>query len=134
MQHGPYKPTSNNSAKFMKRYLILFAILFSVFAGLQAADEKQDDTGKGALVKTYTGILKTGIMAIGGETTGTTLKTKEGAVYELELGEKFSKLGDELSGKNVMVTGSLQTRAGVEVKERTIIVVTGLKAAGDAKP
>jgi hypothetical protein len=33
-----------------------------------------------------------------------------------------------------MVTGTLQTRAGVEVKERTIIVVTGLKAAGDAKP
>ena len=117
----------------MKRYFTLFTILISAFAQAQAADEKQDDIRKGALV-TYVGTLKTGIMAIGGETTGTILKTKEGTVYELELGEKFSRPGEELNGKTVMVTGSLKIRAGVEVKERTIVVVTGLKAAPDARP
>jgi len=118
----------------MKKYLTLFAILFSVVGLAQAADEKQDGTSLGALVKTYVGTLKTGIMATGGETTGTILTIKEGPVYELQLGEKFAKLAEQLHGKTVLVTGTLQTRPGVEVKERHIIVVTDLKAAPDTKP
>src|SRR5262249_1965587 len=78
------------------------------------------------------GTLKTGIVAIGGETTGTIIKTKTGT-FELDLGKnkELRALVKKLDGKEVVVSGPLQVRKGVEVKERRIITVKTLKAAGD---
>jgi hypothetical protein len=78
------------------------------------------------------GTLKTGIVAIGGETTGTIIKTKMGT-FELDLGtgKELTALAKKLDGKEVVVSGPLQVRKGVEVKERRIITVKTLKAAGD---
>ncbi len=79
-----------------------------------------------------TGKLKTGIVAIGGETTGTIVETKDGT-FELDLGKdkELRAKAEKLSGKKVTVTGTLEVRKGVEVKERKIIKVTELKEAGD---
>ena len=98
---------------------------------------KQCTTAKGTWEKdaTYTGALKTGINAPGGETTGITL-TVDSQTYELDLhGDKaLTKTVTGLDGKQATVTGYLTTKHGVEVKERRIVVVSTLKVAVAAKP
>jgi hypothetical protein len=68
------------------------------------------------------GVLKTGVMAIGAETTGVTI-TAGGATWELELDERQSETAASLAGKPVTVEGSLRYRRGVEVKRRAIVKV-----------
>ena len=79
----------------------------------------------------FEGTLQTGIVAIGGETTGIVLKTKADGQYELDLNksDQLQKLADTLNGKKVVVEGDYKPRAGVEVKERRIILVKALKEA-----
>lgn len=76
------------------------------------------------------GKLKTGIVAIGGETTGTTI-TANGATWELDFGknEALAKEADLLSGKVVVVTGTLTVKQGVERGPRNIVIVATLRAA-----
>ena len=78
------------------------------------------------------GKLHTGVVAIGGETTGTEIETKAGR-YELDLrGDKeLLKTAAKLDGKEVVVTGTLELRKGVEVKERRIITVVTLREAAE---
>ncbi|MBT6157418.1 MAG: hypothetical protein HOL01_09665 [Planctomycetaceae bacterium] len=79
------------------------------------------------------GLLKTGILAIGGETTGTTI-TARGVTWELDFGKRadLRKLTDKLSDQNVIVTGRLNVRRGIEIRQRWIVDVTSLNAAGHA--
>ncbi len=78
------------------------------------------------------GKLSTGMMAIGGETTGTILTTEEGT-WELDFSgsRKLSELADKLDGKTVVVTGVSERRKGVEIEERRIIKVQSLETAGE---
>ena len=72
------------------------------------------------------GTLRTGINAIGGETTGTIIETKAG-VFELDLRTKeLRQKAGMLDGKEVCVEGTLTIRKGVEVPERKIINVSKL--------
>ena len=82
-------------------------------------------------MQTYEGTLKTGIMSIGGETTGATLTTGKGVVYEVDFSKnaELAKLADSLSGRHVVVTGEMETVKGVETGERHVIEVTALKEA-----
>ena len=96
-----------------------------------AADKEEDQYIKVEIK----GTLKTGIAAIGGETTGTviTLKGKGGGpdvTWELDLGgnEDFAALAKKLDGKPALVTGAYSKKKGVEVAERHIVKVTSLKA------
>ncbi len=77
------------------------------------------------------GTLKTGIMAIGGETTGTIITTPHGTL-ELDFGKKkeLRELAGKLNGKEAVARGTLQVRKGVAIKQRLIVAVTDLKAAG----
>lgn len=79
------------------------------------------------------GTLRTGIMAIGGETTGTTV-TARGATWELDLRGKpeWTARAESLSGRRVVVTGSLEARPGVERRQRWIVTVKTLEPAGPA--
>ena len=94
-------------------------------ATILAADPKP--TSDESINVTVSGTLRTGVVAIGGETTGTTI-TAEGITWELDLGknEEFVEAAKKLDGKKVVVQGSLERRPGVEVKERWIVTVTGL--------
>jgi hypothetical protein len=80
------------------------------------------------------GTLKTGIVAIGGETTGTTITVKGkktlDVTWELDLGgnEEFLALAKKLDGKTALVTGSYYKKKGVEIPERHLVKVTTLKA------
>ncbi|MEI6537793.1 MAG: hypothetical protein WCN98_20795 [Verrucomicrobiaceae bacterium] len=102
--------------------VILAGFTFLNFA--MAADEK-------TAVKKYEGTLKTGIMAIGGETTGVILVTKNEGTYEIDLGgnKKLLETAGKLNGKPVVVEGEYKPRAGIEIPERRIVVVTSLEAA-----
>ena len=79
------------------------------------------------------GIIQGGVVAVGGETTGTVI-TAKGITWELDLSksESFRKSAEKLDGKTVLVNGSLELRKGVEIAKRWIVTVTSLKA-GDGK-
>ena len=93
------------------QYLVIFLSIF-----LMAAEP----------VQRFVGVLHTGIMAIGGETTGTTLDV-DGKTYELVLSKDTTAatLADK-TGKRVVVIGTLEIKHGIERGERQMIVVHSL--------
>jgi len=109
----------------MFKQIIACLLFICIGAGLMPAADPAHD------IKTFEGTLATGIMAIGGETTGTELTMKDGSKIELDLGKdvKLGALADSLNGKAVVVTGEFKTVQGVEIKERKVLVVETLKAA-----
>ena len=76
------------------------------------------------------GTLQTGVMAIGGETTGTVIRVNN-VTWELDLGnnKELRDLSDKLNNKTVLVSGTYEKRRGVEIRERHIVKVITLKAA-----
>ena len=97
---------------------------------LAALPIKELEAGK-TLEVMVRGVLTDGLVAIGGETTGTVIKVGK-TTWELDLGTdpKFKAVAKELSGKAVIVVGKVQKKDGVEVKTRTIVKVAGLTPAG----
>nr|HEX4313942.1 hypothetical protein [Kofleriaceae bacterium] len=76
----------------------------------------------------FIGTLTTGIVAIGGETTGYELATKDGG-FEIDITDAALRArADKLDGKRIDVTGHFITRRGVERGDRTILVVSSLVA------
>jgi len=74
------------------------------------------------------GKLIDGIMAIGGETTGTLIKSC-GVAWELDVsGLGLKREAAKLNGKTVVVTGSVRQKAGVTIAKRTILTVKTLEA------
>jgi len=116
----------------MRVFIAISVTLFVVLALSYAGDNQKDAKDKDAKKMELTGKLRTGIVAIGGETTGTILETKKGS-YELEFGKQkeLRQKAEKLNGKNVTVVGKLEIRKGVEVKERRIVTVTSLEEAKD---
>jgi hypothetical protein len=106
------------------------ALFVTGLAGLVALSAAA--AGERAKEMEWRGKLRTGIVAIGGETTGTVLETDKGS-FELDLGrdKQLRQLADKLDGKGVVVKGTLTVRKGVEVKERRIIRVRSLQATAD---
>jgi hypothetical protein len=78
------------------------------------------------------GTLETGLMAIGGETTGTVIHVKN-VTWELDLGgsKELQESATKLNKKTVLLTGTYQKIKGVEIRERHIIKVATLNPAGD---
>lgn len=113
-----------------KSFVVLVRLLLVMVLGIacgrlaSAADDKP-------AMKSFEGILKTGVMAIGGETTGIILVTKADGTYELDLKRnvELEKLTDSLNGKKVVVEGEYKPRPGIEVKERRIILVKSITEA-----
>lgn len=93
---------------------------------LESAAAAEEDSIKVRIV----GTIKTGIAAIGGETTGTMISAN-GINWELDLGDdvKLREKAEALNGQRVLVRGSLARQRGVEIKERWIVTVTRLQAA-----
>lgn len=112
----------------IKSIAILIGLSALMTQGLRANDPpvKPDDD---AVTLKVVGTLRTGIVAIGGETTGVTVKSK-GITWELEFAgnAELKKTAEKLHGQRVIVEGSLERREGVEVKERWIVTVARLRA------
>jgi hypothetical protein len=71
------------------------------------------------------------VMAVGGETTGVVIQTKDAVSFELAFGKHTdlqAKAGELAKIKKMAeVTGTLDSKKGVEVKQRLIITVATLK-------
>jgi hypothetical protein len=87
-----------------------------------------DDPAQESISVAVVGTLRTGIVAIGGETTGTTI-TSKGIKWELDLGKngELRAAAEKFDGKLVTVSGTLERRSGVEIKDRWIVTVASLK-------
>lgn len=116
----------------MRSFAAVSVSLFVVFAISQAEENQKDAKDKEAEKVELTGKLRTGIVAISGETTGTIIETKKGK-FELDFGKQkeLRQKAEKLNGKTVLVIGTLKIRSGVEVKERKIVSVTSLEEAKD---
>jgi hypothetical protein len=112
----------------------LFAVVLMLAAALDAAPASPAAPGSGDYVKVEVrGTLRSGMVAIGGETTGTVIKAR-GATWELDLRQLPGGMAraESLDGRTVVVKGSLEVRRGVERGERTIVSVTSLEPARPA--
>lgn len=96
-----------------------------ISAALSAPDPARAEE---SVTVTVVGTLRTGVVAIGGETTGATI-TANRITWELDFGKdaELRAAAEKLDGKRVTVTGTLERRTAVEIKERWIVVVTNLK-------
>jgi hypothetical protein len=105
----------------MKFQLLLTGVVLILGMSALAADQKPK-------VVEMTGTLRTGIVAIGGETSGIVIETRAGR-FDLDLGKnkELRRKAAALNGKKVTVAGTLVVRKGVELKERRIIVVRSMK-------
>jgi hypothetical protein len=103
---------------------VLLALGVVLLLGVAEAADKDEESYVKVEIK---GTLQTGVFAIGGETTGTLIKTKDGT-FELDLGKnkELRTLAEKLNGKPALVTGRLTVRAGVEVRQRLIVTVETL--------
>jgi hypothetical protein len=92
---------------------------------LRSAAEK----GRGEYIDvTVHGTLKSGVIAIGAETTGVTI-TASAVTWEVELKGNQHQVADKLNGSKAIVSGRLRREAGVEVKNRFIVNVRSIKSA-----
>ncbi len=100
----------------------------------QAAWGDAPRPGEDSITVKVLGTLHTGIIAIGGETTGTTI-TSKGITWELDFGKNSELRGAAkyLDGQKAVVEGSLERRGGIEVKQRWIVNVTRLERIGDSR-
>ena len=105
----------------MKRVLLTVALL----AGVTMAADIEPKKEPAAYIKVEAkGKLRTGIMAIGGETTGVMLSA-DGVSLEVELPPKSDH--EALNGKTVILTGTLYSKKGVtRPGTRTILKVEKL--------
>ena len=114
------------------KLVLTFLIAFQ-FGMVALAAAPKESADKDSITVTVMGTLKTGVVAIGAETTGTTITT-QGITWELDFGKnaKLQKEAEAFNGKKVRVKGRLHRRPGVEVKERWIVTVRNLQASGKA--
>lgn len=108
------------------RVTVSLACLEALLIGVSCAAEmtaKRDDE----VVVKVVGTLKSGLIAIGGETTGAAIQSK-GALWELDLSSdtQLKRSAEQLNGKRVSVVGRLKRKSGVEVPDRWIVTVTRL--------
>jgi hypothetical protein len=112
-----------------KRAPTLFA-LAAAFCVLAGFGDKADTRAPDTIKVEVTGTLTTGIMAIGGETTGTVIQAGN-VIWELDFEQnaQLKARAKELSGKRVVVTGTYRRGRGVEIAQREIVTVTSLTSA-----
>jgi hypothetical protein len=125
----------SNSRKAYGWLTILAALPLALLMSAPASGQDKAAPKAGEFIRVEVqGKLQTGIMAIGGETTGT-IVTANGVTWELDLGQNadLQKKAEGLNGKQALVRGELTRRQGIEVKERWIVKVSSLEAAPEGK-
>jgi hypothetical protein len=119
-----YRP---GKTRDLRPHVRIFAVRSDVIWGDQQPPAEEPAEYVRVTVK---GKLKTGLVAIGGETTGTAI-TADGITWELELGQNEALLDHsrQLDGQTVLVRGRLRRTPGVEIRERWIVTVRSLEPA-----
>jgi hypothetical protein len=104
-------------------------MLTMILAGVAAAALAGAQASSGSQFGEWTGRVQTGVMAIGGESTGTRLATGD-ATFELSATGAIAARLRELAGQEVTLRGRLRVRPGVEIGARRIITVTEVRRPG----
>jgi hypothetical protein len=115
----------------MWKLAILALAVLLVGLAVDAADK--DDKKKEENKIEVKGRLRTGIVAVGAQTTGIIVETKKGT-YELELGKdkELRARAEKLDKKEVHVIGTLVIKKALEGQEdRKIILVKTLKEVSE---
>lgn len=106
----------------------LFLLSTGLFSSPVTADETTfgpDRTEQSVFVRCH-GRLRHGVVAVGGETTGTTM-TFHGITWELQLPDDASReFASQHHQKPVIVNGTLRHVAGIEISSRWIVDVSDL--------
>ncbi|MEW6306588.1 MAG: hypothetical protein AB1705_24240 [Verrucomicrobiota bacterium] len=112
----------------MKIRQFFFASILACAVAAPAADRKAGD--QGYIKVEIKGRLQMGLVAIGGETTGTTIRVNN-VTWELDLGtgKDLRDTARKLDDQMVLVTGTYRRAKGVEIADRHIVKVATLKAA-----
>lgn len=107
---------------------VVAAFVFFTFVGW-AADAPKDERPKEV---DFTGTLETGVIAIGGETTGIIVRAKD-AVWELDLGHDadLKRICLSLNNKGVRVVGKIRIVPSVEVPQRRIVLTSKVTGIGE---
>lgn len=94
------------------------------------SDTESTQSAGDSITMNIVGTLATGVMAIGGETTGTTI-TANAITLELDFGgnTKLEKIAAGLNGQRAVAAGPLRRESGVESGPRWIVAVTKLSGA-----
>ena len=110
---------------FVPRWPTFFLVFLLGVNRIPAAED--------SIAVTVLGTLRTGLVAIGGETTGTTI-TAKGITWELDFGKNkaLRSAAQKLHASKVRVKGTRARRKGVEIKERWIVTVSHLQPANEA--
>jgi hypothetical protein len=114
----------------MWKLAVLALAVLLVGLAVNAADKDDKKEENKIEVK---GKLRTGIVAVGGQTTGIIVETRNGS-YELELGKdkELRARAEKLDKKEVEVHGTLIIKKALEgQKDRMIIIVKKLKEASE---
>ena len=106
-----------------RRILLSLAVACISFWSVAVAAQKAAKPAE------WTGTLRTGVIAAGGETTGTVLTTDKGTFEIQPATDAVRAQLKKLDRQRVKVHGTLATRPGIEVRERRIITATRVAKA-----
>jgi hypothetical protein len=112
----------------MRAYFFALALSMA-FVGSSFAVGREKPKEPATFIKVeIKGKLQSGLVAIGGETTGTIIKADTGAL-ELDFGgdKKLEEMAKKLDGKTALATGTLTIKPGLAVKMRMILRVKTIK-------
>lgn len=112
-------------------WVVLVTCCVGMLTGAFAEPTGQSGKEPGSYVKVeIKGRLATGVVAIGGETTGTTI-TAGDITWDLDFGENkdLASLAEKHDGKTVVVTGTARQVKGVTRGPRIVVTVATLKPA-----
>jgi hypothetical protein len=118
----------------MDRLLILMGVVALVVAFAShhdaAAGQQSKESDPTYIKVEIKGRLSTGVVAIGGETTGTTI-TAAGATWDLDFAgnKELAAQAERYDGKMVLVTGTARVVPGVTRGPRVIVTVASMKLA-----
>lgn len=108
----------------MQRFLLAFAMA-STTVVLAAEPRSTDQAAADIKVECY-GVLRDGIVAVGGETTGTTISFGR-MTWDLSLNDDAQRsFAQEHNKQRVHVTGSLKSVAGTQIPIRWVVDVDQL--------
>jgi hypothetical protein len=110
--------------------ILAVASIGLLFAGC-AGPRGGSGSGTGAPfdAEQYTGTLKSGFMAIGGEHTGWMLQREDQDDLEVDVNAVRAR-AREFDGQRVTITGTIETKSYVERGPTPILVARSIDAAG----
>ena len=111
----------------LRSHAAIFVVARNVIWNGKALSKAKPQTGDYIKVEIQ-GKLQTGVLAIGGETTGTLIQAN-GVQWEVDLGNDrmLVSLAEKLNGKTVMLTGKLRVQQGIETGKRWIVTAASLR-------